>query len=144
MTDEANLEILRSIYADWGRGDFSSVEWASPDIEFVLAGGPDPDIWHGLAGMSEGYGEWLRAWEGFRAEPEEYKVLDRERVLVLVRNGGRGRTSGLELVYRSVANLFHLQHGKVTRLVVYLDRGLAFADLGLGAQSGASDEADRS
>lgn len=139
VTDEANLEIVRSIYTDWGRGDFGSVEWASPDIEFVFAGGPEPGIWHGLSGMSESYGEWLSAWEGFRAEPEEYKVLDHERVLVLVRNSGRGRTSGLELVYRSVANLFHLRHGRVTKLVVYLDRELAFADLGLGAQSGASD-----
>lgn len=144
MTDEANLEIVRSIYADWGRGDFSSVEWASPDIEFVFAGGPEPGIWRGLAEMSASYGEWLSAWEGFRAEPEEYSVLDRERVLVLVRNSGRGRTSGLELVQRSVANLFHLEHGKVRRIVVYLDRELAFADLGLGARLGASDEAERS
>ena len=144
MADETNLEIVRSIYVDWARGDFSSVTWASPDVEFVFAGGPEPDSWHGLAGMSDAYREWLRAWEGFRAEPEEYRLLDGERVLVLVRNSGRGRTSGLELVQRSVANLFHLQHGKVTRIVVYLDREIAFAELGLGIQADASDEAGRS
>ncbi|HEV3284260.1 MAG TPA: nuclear transport factor 2 family protein [Solirubrobacteraceae bacterium] len=132
----ANLELVRSIYADWERGDFSSAAWADPEIEFAFAGGPEPDSWKGLAGMAQGYGEWLQAWEGFRAEPEEYLELDSERILVLVRNSGRGRTSGVELEQRSVANLFHLRGGKVTRVVVYLDRGLAFADLGLPRDRG--------
>ena len=127
----ANLDVVRSIYADWERGDFSSAAWADPEIEFAFAGGPEPGSWSGLAGMSQGYREWLRAWEGFRAEPEEYRVVDEERILVLVHNSGRGRTSGLELEQRSVANLFHLRRGRVTRIVVYLDRELAFADLGL-------------
>lgn len=143
MAEQTNLEIVRTIYVDWARGDFSSVAWASPDIEFVFAGGPEPGSWRGMSGMSDAYREWLRAWEGFRAEPEEYMLLDSERVLVLVRNSGRGRTSGLELVQHSVANLFQLQHGKVTRIVVYLDREIAFAELGLGLQTDASDEAGR-
>jgi ketosteroid isomerase-like protein len=134
-----HLEIVRSIYGDWGRGDFSSAAWADPEIEFAFAGGPDPGTWKGLAGMAEGYREWLRAWEGFRAEPEEYRVLDGERILVLVRNSGRGRASGLELEQRSVANLFHLRQGKVIGIVVYLDRELAFADLGLAPDSDGAD-----
>src|SRR5271166_3571083 len=130
----ANLDLVRSIYAKWARGDWSSADWADPEIEFAYAGGPEPSRWTGLAGMAKGWRDWLRAWEDFRAEPVEYKVLDSERILVLVHNSGRGRTSGLELEQRSVANLFEIRDGKVTRLVVYLDRDLAFADLGLSLE----------
>jgi hypothetical protein len=37
----SNLEFVRSLFDAWGRGDFSSTDWADPEIEFVLADGPD-------------------------------------------------------------------------------------------------------
>ena len=124
--------------APWEDGDFSSAEWAHPEIEFVIAGGgPSPGSWTGLAGLAEGFRDWLSAWEEYRAEAEEYRELDGERVLVLIRHHARGKTSGLELgqMRAKGASLFHVGDGKVTKLVLYNDRERALADLGLAPEA---------
>jgi ketosteroid isomerase-like protein len=137
----ANLDFVRSLYAAWERGDYSSVEWAHPDIEFVIADGPSPGTWKGLAGMAEGYRDFLSAWEEFRTEVDEYRELDDERVLVLVSYRGRGKTSGLELgqMRQKGAGLFYVRRGKVTRLGLYWVRENALADLGLPSETGSQD-----
>jgi ketosteroid isomerase-like protein len=134
VTDSANLDLVRSIYADWERGDYSHGEWAHPEIEYVYVGGPTPGNWKGLAGMAEGFREWFSAWEGVITRVDEYRALDAERVLVLQGfTGGRGKRSGLELAEMATggAGLFHVRDGKVTRLAMWWDRDRALADLGL-------------
>ena len=128
-----NVELVRSIYADWERGDFSSAEWANPEIELVLAGAPEGDRWKGLAAVGEAWFEFLRSWEDWRAVVEEYRELDDERVLVLLHNSGRGRRSGVEAaqITAKVANVLRIRDGKVVELVLYADRDRALADLGL-------------
>jgi ketosteroid isomerase-like protein len=128
---QENVEIVRSIYAAWERGDWSSVEWADPEIEFVIADGPDPSSWAGLSAMVEGWRDFLSTWQGYRGEAHEYREIDSERVYVLLHVSGRGKTSGLETGHPA-ANLFTLRAAKVTRLVIYWDSENALADLGLG------------
>ncbi len=116
----ANLDLVRSIVADWERGDYSSAEWADPEIEFVIADGPAPGSWRGVAGMSAAWRDFLGAWEEHRVDTDEYREVDGERVLVLGRLVARGKTSGLDAgqLRAKGANLFHLRGGKVTRLVI--------------------------
>ena len=136
----SNLEVVRSICEAWGEGDFSSAEWAHPEIEFVMTGGPVDGSWTGLTGMAQGWRAWLGAWEDFRANPDEYHELDDERVLVLLHGSARGKTSGMQLgeMRTKTATLFHLHGGKVTRMVVYLDRERALAELGLASKVNSS------
>jgi ketosteroid isomerase-like protein len=130
---QENVEIVRAIFADWERGDYSAVAWAHPGIEFVWAEGPDPGVRRGLSGLSEGTREFLSIWQDATARADEYLDLDDERVLVLARYGGRGKGSGLDLgqIGGKGAFLFHVRHGQVMRLVRYWDRERALADLGL-------------
>ena len=128
-----NVDLVRSIYAPWGRGDFNSVEWAHPEIEFVTVAGPASGSWKGLAAMAETWRSFLSTWKDYRTEVEEYPDLDDERVLVLLHVVGRGKASGVELreMRTKAANLFHVRDGKVTRLVLYQDRERGLAELGL-------------
>src|SRR5579859_1845923 len=140
----ANVDLVRSIFDAWRHGDFDSAVWADPGIVFVLADGPSPGNWEGLDGMIEGWRDFLAAWEHWRGEPEHYRELDSERVLVLIHGTGRGKASGLDAAQmRSEgANLFHISGGRVKRLVVYFNRETAFDDLGLAAEADASNLPD--
>jgi hypothetical protein len=62
-------------------------------------------------------------------------------VLVLVRNSGRGKTSGVDVaqIQSEGANLLYVRGGKVIRLIVYWQRERALAELGLAWEAGAAD-----
>jgi hypothetical protein len=88
---QENVEIVRPIYDAWERGDFTSAEWAHPDIEFVAADSVDAGSVTGLAEMAAAWHDWLGTWEEYRVEVDEYRDLDDERILVLMHHCGRGK-----------------------------------------------------
>ncbi len=128
-----NADFVRSIYAHWERGDFTRADWASPSIEYLVVGGPSPGGGSGLASLVAAMRDYSAPWKGYRVELESCRELDDDRLLVFVRQHGRGRGSGLDLTQMSTesANLLHVHDGRVTRLVVYWDRADALAELGL-------------
>jgi ketosteroid isomerase-like protein len=125
-----NLDLVRSLYAAWERGDFSATEWAHPEIEWLMDGGPTPGRWAGVAEMTEGWRDFLAAWAEFHAEVEAYREIDERRVLVLVQRTARGKASRVQVRVKA-ADLFHIKAGEVTKFVAYWDRDRALADLGL-------------
>lgn len=128
---------MRSLFAAWERGDFTATDWAHPEIEFVIADGPAAGNWTGLAGMAQGWRELMSAWEDHSAEVDEYRQVDDERVLVIIRMRGRGKISGLDLaeIQAKGAAIYHVGDGKVTKLVIYGDHKQALADVGLVAEA---------
>ena len=129
----ANLDLVRSIYADWERGIYRTLEWANPNLEYVFVGGPTPGTWIGTAEAWEASRKWLGAWDEWRVHVDELRELDDDHVFVLVHASIRGKGSGIELPPESTnfAQVFQVRDGKVTRLVNYFDRDRALADLGL-------------
>jgi ketosteroid isomerase-like protein len=81
----------------------------------------------------------LSVWEGFRGVTEDVLELDDERVLVLTRFTGRGKTSGVELgrLGAKGAQIIHIRDGKVTKVVIYFDRDRALTALGLAPDTDA-------
>jgi ketosteroid isomerase-like protein len=128
-----NVDLVRSIFVDWERGDFRSTAWAHPEIEWVMADGPAPGNWAGLAGMTEGWRKFRSVWAEYRFEPQDYREVDDAVVLVLGRFTGQGEANEPTLgeMRSEAARLFHIRDGKVTRLVIYLEGERALADLGL-------------
>jgi ketosteroid isomerase-like protein len=132
----SNLELVRSIYAAWDRGDYSSVEWADPEIDFAFVD------WLGLGGgkgvveMKRIWFDFLRTWEEFHNQADDYVEVDDEHVLALTYFWGRGRGSGLELGKTGTtgASLFQIRDGKVVKLRLYASRAHARADVGLAPQ----------
>jgi ketosteroid isomerase-like protein len=127
-----NLDLVRSTLAQWERADFRSLSWADPEIEYTVVGGPEPGTWNGVADMKASVRAFMSAWQDYGIEAEEYRELDDERVLVLVRLSGRGKASGLDIEQTGAtgAEVWHVRDGKVIRLVLYWYREQALADLG--------------
>jgi ketosteroid isomerase-like protein len=140
LTDSPNVDLVRSIYADWERGDFSRTDWAHPEIEYVSVGGSEPGTFRGLTEFGKTWRDRVSAWEDIRGKAEGYRALDDERVLVFFSLTGRGRTSGLDLgeLHRHYVAVFHIHENAVTRLIVYWDRDRALADLGLAPEGDTS------
>lgn len=136
----ANLNLVRSINEAHERGDFSSADWADPEIEYVIADGPSPGRSVGPGGMAETFRGNLIGWKDLRIEVDEYRELDDERVLVLTRSTAYGKAG--ELVVGQMrakgAVLYHVRSGKVTRLVSYWDREHALADAECVAENGSA------
>jgi ketosteroid isomerase-like protein len=138
--ESANLNLVRSIYAEWERGDFRSVAWAHPAIEWEFADGPAPGRWTEPATLADVWRDFVSAWDDFRIVADEYRELDGERVLVLDHFSGRGKASGLEVGQMRAKGVivFHVRDARVTRLVRYWDRERALADLGAAPEGGST------
>jgi len=104
----AKLDLVRSIYAAWERGDFGSAEWADPEVEYEYADGPSPGAWKGIEGMVEGFRDFLGAWEDWCVVADDYLELDGGRVLVSFHFSGRGKASGVDMakLHTNGATLF--------------------------------------
>jgi ketosteroid isomerase-like protein len=127
---QENLDLVRSIFVDYERGEFGRVDFADRAMELVVVDGPNPGTFTGLASTAGGLRGVADSWEDLRVEADSYRELDDARVLAFTRATGRGKMSGLQTSAKGVM-LVHVRDGKVVRLLVYWDRDRALTDLGL-------------
>ena len=110
----ANVDLVRSIYADWGRGDFSGLEWAHAEIEYVNPPGAiEPGTRRGRAAFRRAIASVLDGWETWHIEPRKLEAFG-DQVAVVVSYRARGRASGAEVTGLESA-LWTVRDGKVVR-----------------------------
>jgi ketosteroid isomerase-like protein len=126
---EANVEIVKGIFEAWGRGDFSSVEWADPEIEFSIPG-PDPHVHRGVESMGQAWAEWLGAFDEFSVAGEDYYDAG-DKVVVKQVFHGKGKGSGVPIDEIPGATVLTLRDGKVICFEGHTTLEAALASAGL-------------
>jgi ketosteroid isomerase-like protein len=140
---QENVELVRRVYEEWSRGDFSAGEVFHPDVEVDMVDWPAPGSSRGLEGMRKTWGASLSAWDEFRAEPTAFMANGRH-VVVLTHVTARGAGSGAE-VTADTATLWTIDAGKVVRLALYWDsaRALEAGGFSPGTRPSARRETQR-
>jgi uncharacterized protein len=128
-----NVEVVRRVAEAFTRGDMASVVGAvDPSIEWDLsraATWPEQRVYRGFEAVLEFFGEWSGSWEDYRFEVEE--IVDAgEKVLVVVRDEGRSRATGITLERRR-GEVWTLRDGKVVRIDLFDNRAEAVEAAGL-------------
>ena len=126
---EENVEIVRALFAAWSNGDYSDVNWADAEIEFVIDG-PEDSRSKGIEAMGAAWRDFLAGWSEFRGVPEKVIGIG-EQVLVINEFAGRGRRSGVPIRGMHGAALFTFELGKVVRLQLFSDREKGLEAAGL-------------
>ena len=112
---EANVEALQRGYEALNRGDLSVVaELLHPEIEWHEPGdSPEAGTHQGRDSFERFLRGWMDSFDGFRVVPEE--VVERgDKVIAVVRQSGRGRTSGVEVNAR-LAHVWTVSEGRAVR-----------------------------
>jgi ketosteroid isomerase-like protein len=128
---EENVAVVRASFEAFRRGDNeSAMEAFDPEIEYDLRVFPDGKIYRGHEGVREAFRIWLGTWEDYRIEIEEIIDTAGDEVIVLIREFGRGKGSGIE-VERPAAGVWTFRNAKAVRIRFYPDRDAALEGLGL-------------
>jgi ketosteroid isomerase-like protein len=124
----ANAELVRRVFDAFQRGDFdTALDMVDEDVDW----GAPPDmldtdgVYRGHAGLLEGFGTFMRAWEELRVDVDELTEVG-DRVLVMTHWVGRSRGTGIEVDQR-IAQVYELRDGKVARVRQFRTREEALA-----------------
>ena len=125
---QGNVEIIRSLYERWLRGEMG-LDMLDPEIAMIESNTiPGAASAYGIDAVRKYITSFANYWDEIRFEPLEYIDAD-ERVVVVARLVGRGKTSGVA-VDRIWAYVWTLRDGKVLRMDGYANRQEALDAVG--------------
>ena len=119
---EEDLEAVTRGYEAWNKGELGAVlELMDPEIEWAPGvESPEAGVFTGRDGLAAFVKSWAESFDDFRLEPEEVTV-EGDRAIVLLRQSGRGRGSGIELDIRTV-HVWTIRDGVAVAWAAYRSR----------------------
>jgi ketosteroid isomerase-like protein len=130
---QENVELVRGAFERFlaGGSDFG-VELLDPQVEWDATEHPVPElavVYRGVAAVQQFWREWLAAWETVAFE---YELLDAgDRVLALVDQRMRGRSTGIEVSVGEYAHLYTFRNGLIVHWRAYRNQLDALEAAGL-------------
>jgi ketosteroid isomerase-like protein len=127
---QENVEIVRSLYDGWLRGDMG-LELLDPDISMVESATlPGAASAFGIGAVRRYIESFSKHWDEIRFEPQEFIDAADDGVVVVARLVGKGKRSGIE-VNRVWAYVWTVRGSKVKSMVGYANRAEALKAVGL-------------
>jgi ketosteroid isomerase-like protein len=130
---QRNVDIVRASWDAWSRGDMDALfEFYDPAVEWDMTHSyvPDMDVFHGHEGVRDFFRRWREFFAEYHAEPEQFIAAD-DRVMVRVRQKGRGRVSSVGIDMPTYWQLYTLRDGRAVRVAIYRDEAEALKAAGL-------------
>jgi ketosteroid isomerase-like protein len=127
---QENVEMVRHHLEAFFSGDNeTALSYYDPEVEFDATARPEGQVYRGHEGVAEAMRVWVGAWEDWKVEVEE--IIDAgDRVLLIAREFGRGKASGVEIDQPNFV-VFTLRDGKIVRWQGFVHRGPALKAAGL-------------
>jgi ketosteroid isomerase-like protein len=129
---EENVEVIRTAYEAFDRGDLEAVsrlhartiEWQTSVED------PDAATHRGRVAVRRYIEGYMETFPGLRADLEECVEVPNDRVLATVRYTGRARASGMDMDWRQWL-VYTIKDGMIVRAAEYFDRDQALEAAGL-------------
>jgi uncharacterized protein len=114
MTED-EIAVLLDGYEAWNRRDQDVlVELLDPEMEWEPGfGAPEAGLHHGAEGFRQFVESWIESFDEFRIEPEVV-VQDRDVAILIARQTGHGRGSGIPIEAR-VIHVWTVRDGRAVR-----------------------------
>jgi ketosteroid isomerase-like protein len=130
---QENVETVRRHLEAFFSGDYEAALAAyDPAVEYDVSIRPEGRVYRGHDGVVEAHRTWGGTWENWKIEIEE--IVDAgEHVLVVDRQSGRGKGSGVEFDQQTFW-VYTLREGKIIRAMWLPTRARALVAAGLSEE----------
>jgi uncharacterized protein len=129
-----NVEIVRRHMDAYRSGNYAAALAAyHPEVVCDATVRPEGRVYRGREGVAEAIRVWAGTWDDWRWEIEE--LIDAgDRVLMVVRESGRGKGSGVKVVQQTFW-IYRLRDGQIVHATVLVDRGKALQAAGVSSSA---------